>query len=218
MNLKKSISKLWASFAESVAARTRAITYCAAWQMRDAADVLDPTETLEARAYQRGFEVAAAEIGDGTACYAGAQDRGVYAGDQTLRIAWERGYDAAVCAYRLGHDLDVMIQLDRFDDSLHTTASVVESLDGARALLPDPRQQLSVAGWHPIAIPTGADDKPWALFPVPVGSEVRVSFKHVWAAVDRIVSYNNSGDQPIVVTRRFGARAASTVYARVEVT
>lgn len=96
----------------------------------------------ENAAYCEGFCCAAGEIREGRASYEQAKQRGLYPGDQTLRILWDQGYDAAVCAYRLGHDVDSYVSAGIYAESTATTAAVVFALlDGEWPLTtrPDPR-------------------------------------------------------------------------------
>lgn len=94
-------------------------------------------------AYESGFIVAAKEIAEGTTSFNKAKERGLYTDDQTQRISWDQGYDAAICAYRLGHDVSEYVECGIYAESVSTTAEVVFALlDGTWHLptRPDPRK------------------------------------------------------------------------------
>jgi hypothetical protein len=77
------------------------------------------------------------------ASYTGAKERGIFEGDQNARIDWDSGYEACVCAYVLGHDVEAMIEIELFEPSLLSTAAVVFSLlNGSwkKTLREDPRK------------------------------------------------------------------------------
>jgi len=78
--------------------------------------------------HETGFRVAALEIAQGVASRAQAQQRGIFPGDQSSRIDWDQGYEACVCAYRLGHNIQEMVAAEFFDASLYSTAFVVQAL------------------------------------------------------------------------------------------
>lgn len=100
----------------------------------------------EAREYlleRDGFICAATEIAAGTASFVMAKQRGLYPESQDARIAWDRGYDNAICAYRLGHDLDNMAKAGFAGEPSTSTAAhtILLLLDGQWPLTirPDPR-------------------------------------------------------------------------------
>lgn len=113
----------------------------AAEALRRAADVLDPSEVDEQHAYEAGYRTAAHEIETDVANYTYAKERGLYRGNQDLRIAWDRGYDAAVCAYRLGHDPAELVRAELYTESLVTLIAVVEDVEAGKTLRPDPRRR-----------------------------------------------------------------------------
>ena len=78
--------------------------------------------------YETGYLVAALEIKNGVASHVQAKQRGLYEGDQNSRIDWDAGYEACVCAYMLGHNIEGMIEQKVFEPSLCTTAHVVISI------------------------------------------------------------------------------------------
>lgn len=95
-------------------------------------------------AREQGYRVAAMEIANGIASYVQAKERGRYVGDQNSRIDWDQGYEAAVCAYRLGHDLQMLIDSEFYDESHYAMAHVVFALlDGTWSFKtrPDPRRK-----------------------------------------------------------------------------
>lgn len=96
--------------------------------------------------YELGYLTAAREITDGVASHAQAKERGLYRLESEHRIDWDRGYDACVCAYMLGHDIEQMIEQAMFEPSTMTTASVVFNLlEGwPRKLREDPRRPARV--------------------------------------------------------------------------
>lgn len=80
------------------------------------------------RAYVEGYLCAHQEIKAGTANHNTAKARGLYPGSQDNREDWDRGYDACVCAYRLGHDIDAMVAVAFYADTYSTMAYVVDGL------------------------------------------------------------------------------------------
>lgn len=95
-------------------------------------------------AYRTGYKVAWAEIQSRHASFTMAKARGLYPDSQDHRIDWDQGYEACVCAYRLGHDVQGMIDLELFSESTFTAAAVVLSLlDGTwdREPRPEPRRE-----------------------------------------------------------------------------
>jgi len=94
------------------------------------------------KAYQHGYVTAAREIAEGTANFTQAKQRGRYRDSQDMRIEWDRGYADAVCAHRLGHNLEDMLKMKFYAPSTQTMASVVgQLLDGTwRDTRPDPRK------------------------------------------------------------------------------
>lgn len=94
-------------------------------------------------AFSTGFRVAAAEIRDGVASHVAAKERDIYPTNQSDRIDWDAGYEAAICAYRLGHDVESMVEIECFACSLlDPTAVILSLLDGQWELgkiRPDPR-------------------------------------------------------------------------------
>lgn len=94
-------------------------------------------------AYELGYHVAWREIQDDVASFAEPKERGIYLGDRDCRVEWARGYDACVCAYRLGHDVAAMIEREILEPTPFTTACVLTLfLDGRLPLntRPDPRK------------------------------------------------------------------------------
>lgn len=91
-----------------------------------------------------GFKVAAEEILAGAASDVQAKERDLYPDDQDARIEWDRGYDAACCAHRLGHDVPELARVGLYEPSTHTLACVVDELldDPVRRARcrPDPRR------------------------------------------------------------------------------
>lgn len=61
-------------------------------------------------AYVEGFKTAALEISRETTSYLQAKERDLYPESQDARIEWDRGYEDAICAYRLGHNLRDMMK------------------------------------------------------------------------------------------------------------
>lgn len=97
----------------------------------------------EDMAYVGGYTAAVAEIASGTATHDGAKERGWHPRDQDARIAWDRGYEDAVCAYRLGENPAALAADGLYDVSTMSAASVIEKLlDGTWGLptRPDPRK------------------------------------------------------------------------------
>ncbi len=92
--------------------------------------------------YNHGFDVACAEIEDGIAYHQEAKSRDLYRDDQDKRIAFDRGYDDAVCAYRLGYDPSRMSKADIRGPGLMTASyEITELLDGTKTnIRNDPRQ------------------------------------------------------------------------------
>ncbi len=93
--------------------------------------------------YVIGYETAAKEIREGYADRTQAIDRDLYPQSQDERIEWDRGYDAAVCAYRLGHDLDAMVHGGIYEPSLIAMPAVVDELLAGtnKRVRPDPRRR-----------------------------------------------------------------------------
>lgn len=93
--------------------------------------------------YIDGHTTAAAEIAAGTTSHDGAKERGLHPRDQDARIAWDCGYEDAVCAYRLGEDPATLAADGLYDVSTMSVAHVIEKLlDGTWGLptRPDPRK------------------------------------------------------------------------------
>ncbi len=93
-------------------------------------------------AYAVGYETAAKEIREGYADRVQAKQRDLYTNSQDERIEWDRGYDAAVCAYRLGHDIDDMVRAGLYEPSLFAMPAVVDELLAGtnKRVRPDPRK------------------------------------------------------------------------------
>ena len=91
--------------------------------------------------YIDGFTIAASEIVEATANFMQAKQRGLYPGSQDDREEWDRGYDDAVCAHRLGHDVADMVKSEFYAPALFTLSRVVqELLAGTNTRVrPDPR-------------------------------------------------------------------------------
>lgn len=78
--------------------------------------------------YAEGFQVAAREIAEGRASLAQAKERDLYPDNQAHRIEWDRGYAHAVCAYRLGHDVQGMARFEMYGASLQDEAATITAL------------------------------------------------------------------------------------------
>lgn len=93
------------------------------------------------KAYINGFTIAASEIVEATANFIQAKQRGLYPGSQDDREEWDRGYDDAICAHRLGHDVADMVKSEFYAPALFTLSRVVqELLAGTNTRVrPDPR-------------------------------------------------------------------------------
>jgi hypothetical protein len=192
-----------------------------AYALRDLADRFDPSEVLSARAYEAGYRVAADEITQGIACHVYAKERGLYPGDQDQRVAWSRGYDAAICAHRLGLNVAELVRGGMLPESLVTPHGILEQLDAGKTIRPDPRQRHSVSApeWQRMGMPTvGVRAVRWQFSVVPLGAEVRVVFPGLeGAASARVAGYDApEGREPLVLTDRFGAVPASMVWARAQ--
>ena len=101
------------------------------------------TQKDEETAHDLGYQTAAREITEGKASFAQAKERGFYPNNQDLRIAWDAGYEEAVCAYRLGHDVQDLSDSGLYGISPYRPAFVIfRLLDGQWEPLsrPDPRR------------------------------------------------------------------------------
>ena len=93
--------------------------------------------------YIDGHTTAAAEIAAGTTSHDGAKERGLHPRDQDARIAWDCGYEDAVCAYRLGEDPAELARAGIYGVSAWSAAKVISKLlDGSWGLptRADPRK------------------------------------------------------------------------------
>lgn len=98
-------------------------------------------DTTERTPYDEGFDAAVAELGSGQFGPEGAKERDLYPDSQDDRVEWEQGYDAAICAWRLGHDPADMARLHYRTPSILSTPMLVDHI--ARGLIrikPDPRR------------------------------------------------------------------------------
>ncbi len=94
--------------------------------------------------YEIGYRVSAMEIEAGTASRVTAVDRDLFPDNAAARTAWDSGYEACVCAHRLGHDVGVMIGFGIFEPSTQSMPTVVAGLLDRRwslKLRPDPRSR-----------------------------------------------------------------------------
>lgn len=92
-------------------------------------------------AHNEGYETAIKELEAGTADHRSAKTRGLYLNNQTFRIAWDCGYEAAIMAWRLGYDPKELARMSIYDASPVTTAATIRELESGRKLLrPDPRK------------------------------------------------------------------------------
>jgi len=91
--------------------------------------------------YNDGFDTAAREIAAGAATSTQARERGLFI-SQSDRVEWDRGYADAVCAHRLGHNLDDMIGADMRGPSILEMHAIIDEIaSGKRSIRPDPRQR-----------------------------------------------------------------------------
>ena len=75
-----------------------------------------------------GYWCAAEEIASGCASWSTAWERGLYRDNQDHRIEWDRGYEDACCAYRLGHDPAVLAREGLYGPGILSKAAVVADL------------------------------------------------------------------------------------------
>lgn len=88
-----------------------------------------------------GYKVAIKELEAGTADHRSAKTRGLHLNNQTFRIAWDQGYEAAIMAWRLGYDPKELARMRIYDASPITIAATIRELESGRKLLkPDPRK------------------------------------------------------------------------------
>jgi len=109
-----------------------------------ASEFLTEIPSMGADAHAMGYTIAAEEILAGTASFVQAKERGLFPNDQDARVEWDRGYEAAICAYRLGYNARLLAEWDVYDVGLETSASIIlQLLDRSwpRATRQDPRRR-----------------------------------------------------------------------------
>lgn len=97
--------------------------------------------TDEQAAHRDGYETAAREIETGSASRMSAKERGLFPDDQESRIEWDRGYDAACAAFRLGNDPAELLRTIGPVELPLTICGILDEIGAGLVLRPDPRRR-----------------------------------------------------------------------------
>lgn len=102
---------------------------------------------MSKQSFELGYKVAVKEILDNKALKMSAKDRGIFLGQTAESMDWDRGYETAVTAYRLGHNIKLLCEARIFSISSYSPEYIISQLINNTwpfNIKNDPRKNISI--------------------------------------------------------------------------